>query len=303
MFPSTAFIASGDIAIPTFLHLIHSSSKPAVLITQPDKPIGRSQSKTVESPIKKIATEHSIPVWQPLKIKEIAEDLADLKIQYAIVMAYGQIIGKAVRAAPLEGIVNLHASLLPKYRGASCIQAAIANGDTKTGITVMRVIRELDAGAIISKSEITILPHETADHLHDRLANLGPTALEKAFQILSKDPQAGTPQEEKDVTYAPKLSREDGRLDLGLSSLITQRKIEAYHTWPGTFTEIEIQGKAKRLKIFPPIEIATQSIPHNKLKYIEGKLYLGCGSESLALSQVQLDGSKRMDASAFANRL
>jgi hypothetical protein len=134
--------------------------------------------------------------------------------------------------------------MLPKYRGVSCIQAALANGDVETGITVMRVIRELDAGDIISAQRIPIGKSETAGELHDRLADLGPAALAEALETLAANPKAGTPQIDAEVTYAPKLLREDGRL------------IRAHHPWPGTFSEVAVKGRTKRLKIFPPVEIA-----------------------------------------------
>lgn len=298
-----AFIATGDIALPTFQHLIKHGPKPCVLITQPDKPIGRSQSSTVPPEIKKVALEHGIPVWQPEKIKEIAADLAALAPDFAIVMAYGQIIGKAVREAPKKAMINLHASVLPKYRGASCIQSAIANGDAETGITIMHLIRELDAGDIISVKKTPIGAQETAGELHDRLADLGPAALTKGLDILSKDHRAGTPQDPAEVTYSPKLLREDGRLDFTIPADQLERIIRAYHPWPGTFTEVSVQGKTRRLKIFPPTTIVDHALSAGELLLHEGELLIGCGEKSLALSEVQPEGSKRMPATAFANRL
>jgi methionyl-tRNA formyltransferase len=299
-----AFIATGDIALPTFRHLIESDRKPLVLITQPDKPVGRSQSQTVPPEIKTVALEHGIPVWQPEKIGEIADELADLNIDIAIVMAYGQFIGKAVREAPRQAMINLHASLLPKYRGASCIQSAIANGDAETGITIMHVERELDAGNIISAKRVTIGSDETAGELHGRLAELGPATLDEALQILSKDPKAGAPQNSDEVTHAPKLLREDGRLDFSKPAVAIERIIRGYHPWPGTFTEVTLKEKSKRLKIFPPVRVVGQSVTPGELAIHEGELLIGCGDgKSLTLSEVQPEGSKRMPASAFANSL
>lgn len=298
-----AFIATGDIAIPTFRHLIEHGPKPCVLITQPDKPVGRSQSSAVPPEIKTIAIAHSIPVWQPEKISEIAADLEELRPDIAVVMAYGQIIGKAVRKAPKKAIINLHASILPKYRGASCIQSAIRDGETETGITIMHVIRELDAGNIISKKVIPIGPQETGGELHDRLADLGPAALSDALKILATNPKAGTAQNPAEVTYAPKLLREHGRLDFTQSAEILERTIRAYDPWPGTFTEVTIKGKSKRLKIFPPTSISDQSLQAGELSFSCGELLLGCGDQSLVLSEVQPEGSKRMSAQAFANSL
>ena len=298
-----AFIATGDIAIPTFRHLIEHGPKPCVLITQPDKPVGRSQSSAVPPEIKTIALAHGIPVWQPEKIKEIATDLEALHVDIAVVMAYGQIIGKAVRKAPKKAMINLHASILPKYRGASCIQSAIRDGESETGITIMHVIRELDAGDIICKKVIPIGSHETGGELHDRLADLGPSALAEALEILATNPKAGTPQNPDQVTHAPKLLREHGRLDFSQSAETLQRTIRAYDPWPGTFTEVSIKGKTKRLKVFPPISTIDQPLPAGELLYQNGQLLIGCGNQSLILSEVQPEGSKRMSALAFSNSL
>ncbi len=297
------FIATGDIALPTFRHLIKHGPKPCLLITQPDKPVGRSQSSTVPPEIKTVAIANGIPVWQPEKIGKIADKLTDIVPEFIVVMAYGQIIGKAVRETAKKAIINLHASILPKYRGASCIQSAIANGDAETGITIMHVIRELDAGNIISAKTIAIGDDETAGELHDRLADLGPAALSEALEILSKNPEAGTAQNPDGVTYAPKLLREDGRLDFSESAEILERTIRAYHPWPGTFTEVSVKEKTKRLKIFPPVEIREHPLPARELLLHEGELLIGCGEKSLALSEVQPEGSKRMPAGAFANSL
>jgi methionyl-tRNA formyltransferase len=298
-----AFIATGDIALPTFRHLIERGPKPCLLITQPDKPVGRSQSSTVPPEIKTLALNHRIPVWQPEKIGEVADELTDLNPDFIVVMAYGQIIGKAVRKAAKKAIINLHASILPKYRGASCIQSAIANGDAETGITIMHVIRELDAGNIISVKKIAIGRQETAGELHDRLADLGPATLSEALEILAKDPRAGTQQDPAQVTYAPKLLREDGRIAFSQPAEAIERIIRAYHPWPGTFTEVPVKGKTKRLKIFPPLKIRVHPLPCGELGIYESELLIGCGEQSLALSEVQPEGSKRMPSASFANSL
>jgi methionyl-tRNA formyltransferase len=167
----------------------------------------------------------------------------------------------------------------------------------------MHVIRELDAGDIISKKIILIGPQETGGELHDRLADLGPSALDEALEILATNPKAGTPQNPDQVTYAPKLLREHGRLDFTQSAETLQRTIRAYEPWPGTFTEVSAKGKSKRLKIFPPTSISEHPLPAGELLYQNGELIIGCGNQSLVLSEVQPEGSKRMSAQAFANSL
>ncbi len=297
------FIATGDIAIPTFRHLIEHGPKPDLLITQPDKPVGRSQSNAIPPAIKVLAIEREIPVWQPEKIGEVDEDLTALAPDFIVVMAYGQIIGKNVRQAATKAIINLHASLLPKYRGASCIQSAIDNGDPETGITIMHVIRELDAGDIISVKKIAIAPRESAGELHDRLADLGPAALTEALDLLIHNSTHGTPQNPAEVSHSPKLLRDHGRLDLTQSAAALERRIRAYHPWPGTFIEVAVKGKTKRLKIFPPASIVDQHLQPGELRPHDGGLLLGTGKQALALTTVQPEGSKVMPASAVANSL
>lgn len=258
--------------------------------------MGRSHSELVPPEVKTLALSHEIPVWQPEKIGEVAEDLKKLAPDFIVVMAYGQMIGKAVRESASKAIINLHASLLPKYRGASCIQSAIANGEEETGITIMHVIRELDAGAIICKKSLRIQDTETAEQLHDRLANLGPAALSEAMEILQKNPQAGTEQDAREVSYAPKLLRDHGRIDFQGSASEIERMIRGYHPWPGTFTEVLVKGKSKRLKIFPPIQVSAEALAPGEWSFSEGKLYVGCGEASLQLFQVQPEGGKIMPA-------
>ena len=168
------FIATGDIALPTFRHLLDAGPKPLALLTQPDKPVGRHQQMQPPA-IKTAAIEAGIPVLQPQKIGDAAAEIAAMNPDILVVMAYGQILKNDILSLPKLAIINLHASLLPKYRGAACIQAAIDAGDTETGITSMHVVRELDAGDMIVAKSIPIGPDETGGSLHDRLAQLACT--------------------------------------------------------------------------------------------------------------------------------
>ncbi len=300
---TTALFATGDIALPTLQNLIEIGQAPAVLVTQPDKPIGRSQSTCSAPAIKLLALRHGIPVWQPEKINHVADKLSALSPDYIIVFAYGQMIGRAVRETAKLAILNLHASLLPKYRGASCIQAAIASGDAETGITVIHVTAKLDAGDIVCAKRIRIQPNETAGELHDRLATLAPKALLEALQLLKNNPDHRTKQDEEVTSYAPKLDREDGRLDLQQAAPILERMIRAYHPWPGTFTTVSPHGKQKRLKIFPDTSVEPIKLPPGTLKAHEQKLLLGTGKDSLSLTKVQLEGAKVTSGIQFSHQL
>jgi methionyl-tRNA formyltransferase len=292
------FIATGDIALPSFRHLLACGPRPLALVTQPDKPVGRHQTLTPPA-IKVEALAAGIPVYQPEKIGDIAAELAALEPEILVVMAYGQILRKNILTLASQAIINLHASLLPKYRGAACIQAAIDAGDAETGITAMHVVRELDAGDMIVARAITIATNETGGTLHDRLAELSPAVLAEALQKLTDGTASRVPQDEAASSYVSKLEREDGKLDWTQDAAAIERRIRAYDPWPGTYT-VAIEGSnEKRLKIFPPVTAVDQSLSPGELSIVEGHLVVGCGRGALLLETVQPDGSRRMSAADY----
>ena len=296
------FIATGDIALPAFRHLLQEGPRPLALVTQPDKPVGRHQVLTPPA-IKTEALAAGIPVFQPEKIGDITAELAALEPEVLVVMAYGQILRKNILTLASKAIINLHASLLPKYRGAACIQAAIDAGDAETGITAMHVVRELDAGDIILARAIPISPEETGGSLHDRLADLAATVLEETLAQLASDTAPRIPQDPSLVSYIPKLEREDGRIDWNQSAAAIERRIRAYDPWPGTFTMIPADaGKEKRLKIFPPAavgDIGNGDLSAGSIHCQDGQWWVACGQGALLLQSVQPEGSKRMSAADF----
>jgi methionyl-tRNA formyltransferase len=214
-------------------------------------------------------------------------------------MAYGQILRKSILTLASKAIINFHASLLPKYRGAACIQAAIDAGDAETGITAMHVVRELDAGDVILMRAIPIAPDETGGRLHDRLAELAPEVLADAIARLADGSAPRIPQDEAASSYISKLERDDGKLDWSKDSAALERRIRAYDPWPGTFTTAIEDGKPKRLKIFPPTIISYQNLTPGALYTDESKLTVGCGSGALQLESVQPEGSRRMSAADY----
>ncbi len=307
------FIATGDIALPAFRHLLTQGPRPLALVTQPDKPSGRHQVLTPPA-IKTEALAAGIPVFQPEKIGDITAELAALEPEILVVMAYGQILRKNILTLASKAIINLHASLLPKYRGAACIQAAIAAGDAETGITAMHVVRELDAGDVILSRSIAISPEETGDSLHDRLAELAVEVLEETLVQLDAGTAARIPQDPALVSYIPKLERDDGRIDWNQAANVIERRIRAYDPWPGTFTLAVVsrakgQGEAsdspaappkeKRLKLFPPTTVVEMDLPPGEVVCHDGKWLVGCGQGALQLHSVQPEGSKRMPASDY----
>ncbi len=293
-------VATGDIALPTWEWLLNSPWRILALVTQPDKPAGRGMRLTPPQ-IKLRAIEAGIPVMQPesLRRKSAIDAVAELKPDLIIVMAYGQILNQRFLDIPSLGCINVHASLLPKYRGASCIQAALDHGDAETGITIMHMVRALDAGDLILQKTQSISPEDTGESLHDSLARLAPLALADAMNLLHEGNARRIPQNEGEVTYVGKLTREHGRLDWTQSSVDIERRIRAYHPWPGTFATLE-QGT--RVKIFP----STRSMDHVAIPPGHGEIrdqqvLIGCGSGALVINQVQAEGAKRMSAIDFAN--
>jgi methionyl-tRNA formyltransferase len=292
------FIATGDIALPAFRRLIDAGPRPLALITQPDKPVGRHQIMQ-PSAIKAAAIEAGISVLQPQKIGDAADQIAALHPDILVVMAYGQILKNDILSLPKLAIINLHASLLPKYRGAACIQAAIDAGDRESGITSMHVVRELDAGDMIVAKPIPIEPDETGGSLHDRLAQLAIPVLDETLAKLADGSAARTPQNQEHVSHVPKLERDDGKLDWLMPAANLERRIRAYDPWPGTYTTVLENGSAKRLKIFPPTRISDIPLRPGMISCDDGKLIVGCGDRSLELTMVQPEGGKRMSATDY----
>jgi methionyl-tRNA formyltransferase len=292
------FIATGDIALPSFRHLLENGPRPLALVTQPDKPTGRHQQLTPPA-IKVEALAAGIPVFQPEKIGDITAELAAMQPEVLVVMAYGQILRKNILTLASQAIINLHASLLPRYRGAACIQAAIDAGDAETGITAMHVVRELDAGDVILLKSIPIHKDETGGGLHDRLAELAPSVLAETLEKITTGTAARIPQDNAASSYVSKLERDDGRLDWSQDAVSIERRIRAYDPWPGTFTLATEDGRAKRLKIFPPTTVVDLPLSVGELSIADSQLVVGCGKGSLRLEVVQPDGGKKMSAADY----
>ena len=305
------FIGTGEIGVPALRALLKSEHEIVAVVTQPDKPAGRMQ--LIESPpIKKALTSCDpdfnsaevgravpMPVLQPARIKDqqAIEEIGALKPDVIVVMAYGQILPRDVLEIPKIACLNVHASLLPRWRGAAPIQAAIAAGDRETGITVMYVAEALDAGDILLKRRIDILPGDTGGSLHNRLAKLAPEALLKSLQLLAKGNPPRIPQDNTLATYAPKLKREDGKIDWSESADAIERKIRAFDPWPGAFMTIKIDGTHK-LKIFSASIVDLQGNPGQILRN-QDELVVAAGKGALSLGDVQLEGKRRMSAPNF----
>ena len=299
------FMGTGEIALPSLRLLLQDSPDRELVgvYTQPDKKIGRKQVVTPPE-VKVLAEEAGIPVFQPLRFRDdedALETLRDLNPDIIVVMAYGQILPRAVIEAPTIACVNLHASLLPRHRGASPIQAAIREGDEESGITLMRVVEKLDAGDIILKHVTAIRSDDTGGSLHDRLAELGPAVLEEGLPLLASSSTQSISQDEAIVTYARKLEREDGRIDWSQPAETIERLIRAYDPWPGTYLELEIRNRVKKCKIYPKCEAISESIGDPGTLRSNGKmLTVACHDSSLKLrGDLQLEGKKRLPVADF----
>ncbi|HZR78039.1 MAG TPA: methionyl-tRNA formyltransferase [Chthoniobacterales bacterium] len=289
------FIGTGEIGLPTLRALQNPAHNLIGVVTQPDKPAGRAQ-KVTPPPVKAALTDCEIPVLQPPKIKEstAVEQIRALNPDVIVVMAYGQILPRTVLEIPKLACLNLHASLLPRWRGAAPIQAAIASGDRETGITVMYMNEGLDTGDILLQRKLELAPNETGESLHDRLAKTAPDALLEALRLLESGEAPRIRQDNQAATYAPKLNRESGRVNWNEPAEVIERTIRAYDPWPGAFTEFN----DRKLKIFSASMVDLRGKPGEVLRR-ENELVIAAGDRALSLAEVQLEGKRRMSAAEF----
>jgi len=288
------FMGTPPFAVSALRACLDLGEVPAV-ITQPDKPRHRGQSVS-PSAVKEFALGAGIPVLQPPKLRDPAflEHLKLLRPDVCVVTAYGKILPEDLRAPPAHGCVNLHASLLPRFRGAAPIQWAIASGDEKTGVCLMKMDAGLDTGPVLACEETPIRPDETFDSLQSTLAELGGQVLRKYLPPYLRGVLAAVPQRSEDAVHAPILKREDGRLDFSRSASELERRIRAFDPWPGSFTAIG--GRA--LKVHRARVESATGAPGEVLS-IAPVLEVACGRGSLVLLEVQPEGKRSMSAQEF----
>lgn len=297
------FIGSGEIGVPVLRALLQSSEAEVVgVVTQPDKPVGRDQ-RIQPPPIKAALKENKIPILQPTRIRDAAA-VARIRVlapEVIVVMAYGQILPKELLELPTVACLNLHASLLPRHRGAAPIQAAIVAGDERTGMTVIYMNEGLDAGDILLQKELAISPNETGGTLHDRLAELAPAAVQEALEKLASPNPPRIPQDAGRATYSPKLLRESGRIDWNEPAELIERKLRAFDPWPGAFTQItDGKGKTRNLKIFRArVQDRETKLAAGAFLPNDSELLVATGAGVLQLNEVQLEGKRRMRATEF----
>ena len=293
------FAGTPDFAAAALKAIAAAGFEIPLVLTQPDRPKGRGM-QLAPSPVKQAALELGLRVAQPEKLRNNAEALQMLKEVEADVMvvaAYGLILPQDVLDAPKHGCLNIHASLLPRWRGAAPIQRAIEAGDAETGVCIMQMDIGLDTGDVVSEHRYAIQPTDTANEVHDALMNLGAEAIVADLQQLKAEGRLkSVKQPEEGVTYAQKLSKEEARIDWNESAAVIERKIRAFNPVPAAW--VEYQGKP--MKIWRAEAVAQQGRAGEVLSCSTDGLVVACGENALKITELQPSGSKRMDIAAFA---
>ena len=290
------FMGTPDFAVPALNALIQHHDVIGV-VTQPDRPAGRNNI-IKQSPVKQVALNARIPVYQPKRLRnpEAIEELKQWDADFFIVVAFGQILPQAVLDLPKIAPINIHGSLLPRWRGAAPIHAAIRAGDEETGVTIMIIDAGLDTGPMLTKRAIPIEKDETAQTLHDKLSQIGAELLiETLPKFISGEVQ---PQQQDDslATYAPQIKKEEGQIDWSQPALNIERLVRAFTPWPGTFTH----WNAKQLKIHSGNN-GEGTAPHGQIIDKNGQIAIGTGDGLYYPHEVQLEGKKRMSITDFVN--
>ncbi len=292
------YLGTPAFAVPTLERLVATGHEVLTVVTQPDRPRGRGQ-EAAAPPVKQAAILLGLPVYQPERIRrpEALERLRSLAPEIMVVAGYGQIIPQAVIDLAPRGIVNVHGSLLPKYRGAAPIQWAIVNGETRTGVTTMQIDAGLDTGDMLLKAETSIEPEEIAIELSARLAQMGAELLIETLEGLARGSIVPAKQDAALATYAPILKKEDGLIDWRQSAEAIHNRARGLQPWPGVYTRFRghtVQIRKIRVTASPA------KLPPGHIVSVK-PLYVSCGVGTIELLEVQPEGRKRMSAADFAN--
>jgi methionyl-tRNA formyltransferase len=294
-----AFMGTPDFAVPVLAECLAAGHEVAAVYSQPPRKAGRGMAEQ-PSPVHRFASEHGLPVRTPASLKgaDEQEAFAALALDVAVVVAYGLILPKPVLAAPRLGCLNLHASLLPRWRGAAPVQRAIMAGDAETGVMVMQMEAGLDTGPVLLAEHVAIASDETAGSLHDRLSPIGASLMVRALAALERGTLTPTPQSEAGATYARKIEKEEARIDWSRDARTLDAHIRGLTPFPGAFFEIARNGETTRVKILRAGVVAGSGKPGEILS-LDGGITVACGADALKLAELQRAGKGPMKAGDF----
>ena len=292
------FMGTPDFSVPVLEALVQEGHEVVQVVTQPDKPKGRGKS-VLMTPVKEKALALGLPVWQPERIRrpEAVEQLKELAPDVIVVVAFGQILSRQVLDIPRLGCVNVHASLLPKYRGAAPIQWAILDGETCTGVTTMLMDEGIDTGNMLEKLEVPIAPDETGGSLHDKLSRAGAELIRSTLRRLEAGTLVPEPQTEEGTCYARMLTKTMGDIDWNMDAAAIERLIRGLNPWPSAYTHLD--GRTLKIWKAQVREGNPEGVCGQILETGRDSISVKTGNGVLVLQEVQLEGKKRMDAGAF----
>ncbi len=292
------FMGTPDFSVGTLKALIEAGHEVVLAVTQPDKPKGRG-GKMQYTPVKEVALEHNIPVFQPKRVRtpECVEELRKYNADIMVVIAFGQILPKEILEMTPYGCVNVHASLLPKYRGAAPIQWAVINGETVSGVTTMQMDEGLDTGDMIQKTEIILGADETGGSLHDKLAEAGAKLCVETLKALEEKTATWEAQGESPTEYARMLDKQLGNIDWNMSAVQIERLIRGLNPWPSAYTDWD--GKVMKIWEASVVDANCEKEPGTIVKVEKAGFYVQTGEGQLKVLALQIPGKKKMDAAAF----
>ena len=290
------FMGTPEFACPTLRTLIERGEQVVAVVTQPDRPKGRGQ-QTLPPPVKLLAQLHGIPVLQPVKVRhpDVIEEIRALKPDLIVVIAFGQILPKALLEIPGKGCINVHASLLPRYRGAAPLNWCIINGERETGVTTMLMDVGLDTGDMLLKRTTPIDPDEDTLSLHDRLSRIGAELLAETIDLAAQGRLAPEKQDDALTCYAPMLKKEDGLIDWGKDAPGIKNLVRGMTPWPGAYSYLD----DKLLKVYRVQSASGTGTPGEVLAAGRDGIEVACGEGSVIIHELQLEGKKRLPAAEF----
>ena len=292
------FMGTPDFAVGALESLVEAGHDVVAVVTQPDKPKGRGKEMQ-QTPVKACAVKHNIEVFQPVKIKtpEAEEVLKGYGADLFVVAAFGQILSKEILDMPKYGCVNIHASLLPKYRGAAPIQWAILDGEKETGVTIMQMNEGLDTGDMLTKVVVPIEDTDTGESLFDKLAEAGAKLLIETIPQIEAGTLKPEPQDDSLSTYAKMIKKDMGLIDWKKEAVMLERLVRGMNSWPSAYTHF--QGKTLKVWEAEVETCETEAVPGSVVEVTKNSIKVQTGKDLLVLKQIQLEGKKRMDVAAF----